>query len=439
MKIIQLHEQLLENTLLPPDAIEAILLYMEDGQDVVHTVKRGRKEKEPCIHLFRKDNKVYATSSYFVGLDWLAEKELAVQINPKMNDGFEIDYVHMLNDALCEPENFEHLKDLITIRFDKPSIQIKQQQDFLSIFLITEFLGLLQKIVRKGLKKSFYMVEENLPNKVKGKILIGKNVHQNLTKGKITNNVCKYQVYDIDSDENRILKKALRFCKRQLIVYSHAIDTHPLETKAKYIQPYFDSVSDNVSIRTIKSFKGNPIFKEYNQAVEFAQLLLRRYSYDITNIGKQQISTPPFWIDMSKLFELYIFHHLRKVFTDKNEIRYHVNAHFQELDYLLNPSHWSEPYVIDAKYKPRYKHSGGISIDDAREVSGYARLSSIYSALKLDENKVPPIKCLIIYPDQEQEERFTFTNIEEPTFEAISGYVRFYKIGIRLPMIIQNG
>lgn len=75
---------------------------------------------------------------YFVGIDWIKEGELAIQVNPKMNNGFEIDYVRMLNEALHEPDNFCHLEDLITIYFDKPYIRVNQQQDLLSIFLIAE-------------------------------------------------------------------------------------------------------------------------------------------------------------------------------------------------------------------------------------------------------------------------------------------------------------
>jgi len=39
------------------------------------------------------------------------------------------------------------------------------------------------------------------------------------------------------------------------------------------------------------------------------------------------------------------------------------------------------------------------------------------------------------YPDQDQEEQFTFTRTEEPAFEKVSNYVGFYKLGIRLPVI----
>lgn len=72
------------------------------------------------------------------------------------------------------------------------------------------------------------------------------------------------------------------------------------------------------------------------------------------------------------------------------------------------------------------------------EVGGYARLSSICHRLELDEDTALPVKCLIVHPDQEQEERFTFARSEEPRFEKVSGYVRFYKVGIRLPVIFNR-
>ncbi|MBR2104389.1 MAG: hypothetical protein IJ933_03795 [Bacteroidales bacterium] len=105
---------------------------------------------------------------------------------------------------------------------------------------------------------------------------------------------------------------------------------------------------------------------------------------------------------------------------------------------MINPEKWPEPYIIDAKYKPRYKQSGGITKDDAREVAGYARLRSIYQKLGLDENQSLPVKCLIIYPDQDQEEKLSFSRLQEPTFDEVDGYVRMYKLGIRLPVIKSN-
>ena len=323
MNLIQLQEQLLDNTLIQHDT-SILQQHMEDGQEVVFAVKRGREDNELCLKLKRDGEEIRANGSYFVGVDWLKEQELAVQVSPKMNDGMEIDYVRMLNDALCESENFDHLKDLVTIMFDKPSVKIQQNKDLLSIFIVTEFLNVLQHIVKKGLKKGYIAIDKNLHCKVKGHILVGRNIIRNLTKGKVTDNICRYQIYDVDTQENRILKKALFFCSDILRVYQHALDVSVLQKKITFIKPHFENVGSNVSTQAIKNFKGNPVFREYNLAIEFAQLLMHRFSYDITLAGRKEISTPPFWIDMSKLFELYVYHHLRNVFTEKGEVQYHT-------------------------------------------------------------------------------------------------------------------
>ena len=74
--------------------------------------------------------------------------------------------------------------------------------------LIAQFLTFLKAIVRKGLKKNYYKVEKNLVNKVRGKILIGKQMKLNTFKNQHSKVYCEYQEYGIDSAENRYLKKS---------------------------------------------------------------------------------------------------------------------------------------------------------------------------------------------------------------------------------------
>lgn len=408
-------------------------------------VSRKDGEVGHCLEIDCKDGAFEAKTSYYIGLDWLKENVCAVRVHSKMDvsgsehqEEREVDCVRMLLEALNEPENAEHLEGLLTIRFDKPSIPVEQKQDLLTPFLICEYLQILKKIVRKGLKKSFYPVENNLQNKVKGKILTGPTIQKNLSRGHITDNVCRYQVHDVDSEENRILKKAFLFCKRYLDEQPNIgnLATQTLGEKVRYIKPAFDAVSDHVAVSAIKHFKSNPVFKDYHHAVKIAQLILRRYAYNINKVGDTQLDTPPYWIDMSKLFELYVYRRLKQVFSGYREIRYHQTFNRQEPDYLLMPKEDScwEPHVIDAKYKDCYQTSS-ISIEDARQVCGYARLKKIYQEFDLNEDKAPPIKCLIVYPDQTQEEQFTFTQNEEPNFEKDPNYIRLYKVGIRLPEI----
>ena len=53
MRVVQLQEQLLENTCLRQSECEAILPCMDDGAEVVCTVRREREEKELCLRLTR--------------------------------------------------------------------------------------------------------------------------------------------------------------------------------------------------------------------------------------------------------------------------------------------------------------------------------------------------------------------------------------------------
>ena len=203
--VLQLNEQLKEDALLNQSYAEALLPYIADGGEKEFKVSDDKQDADFYLKLRRKGNDILATGSYFVGVDWVKENELAIQVSPKMNSDFEIDYVRMLNEALCDKENLNHLQQLVTISFHKPAIPISQQQDLLSIFLITEYLSVLRRIATKGLRKSYYMVEENLNNKIKGRCLVARNVKQNLSKGRVTNNFCRYQVYGVDSTTLSVL------------------------------------------------------------------------------------------------------------------------------------------------------------------------------------------------------------------------------------------
>ncbi|QYS86161.1 hypothetical protein JJC03_14460 [Flavobacterium oreochromis] len=135
---------------------------------------------------------------------------------------------------------------------------------------------------------------------------------------------------------------------------------------------------------------------------------------------------------MSKLFELYVFAKLKEIFPDKNEVKYHQKFNGLEPDFILNSKDGKYQMVVDAKYKQRYSYTN-ISIDDIRQVSGYARMKSIYKALGMENKHKEVIDCLIIYSDQFSDRKdfindgFNYVSVEE--------YVNFYKIGIALPVL----
>lgn len=58
----------------------------------------------------------------------------------------------------------------------EPYIEINQKQDLITPLLMIRYLQVLKSVVRKGLKKSYYRVEQNLSSKIKGKVLVSKTL-----------------------------------------------------------------------------------------------------------------------------------------------------------------------------------------------------------------------------------------------------------------------
>lgn len=391
-----------------------------------------KKEDGLCFKFWKVEHQEQFRfqTSYFVGVDWMEDGK-AIYVAPKQNnEELEIDYLKMLMDALQEEANTKHLDELFEVDFDKPFISIEQSQDLLTPLLIYQYIKLLKSIVRKGLRKSYYKVDRNLNARMKGKVLINQTIKQNLVKSKITNTVCRFEEFGINSLENKVLKKAFEFSKS--VLYNINADLqNAASSLCSYIEPAFQLVDTEVNILELKHVKPNPLFPEYEQTLKLAKIILRKYGYSISKTTENRIETPPFWIDMSKLFELYVYSKLKKVFTVPGEVIYHPSINGLEPDFLIRSRTEEFKMVVDAKYKPRYRDSA-IDIDDLRQVSAYARMKGVYERLQMNDfNQV--IDCLIIYSDQ----HVPTTELDRNSVKEnpVSSYVHFYKMAISLPEI----
>lgn len=367
-------------------------------------------------------------TSYFVGVDWIVEKELSIHVTPKLDEGpSEVNYLKMLFEILEIPENYEHLDQLCEIDFEKSTIPIEQSQDLLTPLLLVQYLNILKKIVQKGLKKSYYNLTKNFNSRIKGKILINETIKKNHFNNKMLFNYCYYTEFGINSIENKVLKKALSFSIAALQNLK-GIDSKKITGLLNFIQPAFTNVDNEVSINDLKEIKSNKLYKEYAQALKFAKHILKRYGYNISTVSSTKINTPPFWIDMSKLFELYVFSKLKERFVLHNEVTYHKKFNYLEPDFIINTKD-DIKMIVDAKYKPQYEN-GNISTEDIRQIAGYARLERVYDFLQIDNEKV--IDCLVIYSNQNVNRKdFIGENFK---LEKLEEYNKFYKIGIELPV-----
>ena len=386
------------------------------------------------------EEEVCLQAGYYVGALWLVKHHKFVYIEPKMNkkqiveglptqeeEWAEIDYLKMLlSITALDPK---HTQNLIKIYWDEPLIAIEQQKDTLTPFLMVQFLLLLKRIVRKGLKKSYYTVEENLNNRIKGKIQLDKHLKQNVFKNKLTAHVCRYQEFGMDNLENRFLKKVLQFIISFKNTHANyfAGNDKSIRELITYCSPYFELISEEIDVENLKKLTPNTFFKEYEEAIRIGQHILKRFSYNITETTQQKVAIPPFWIDMPKLFELYVYKKLQEQFGSRGEVHYHFTGDYTELDFLLNTPEYK--MVIDAKYKTVYEDSR--VIDDIRQVSAYARLERVYKALKIDDNRL--VDCLIVYPSFEQNTDLNIANKKE-----IHQYRNIYKLSVSVPLIINN-
>ncbi|HNK95173.1 MAG TPA: hypothetical protein PKK42_19220, partial [Leptospiraceae bacterium] len=407
-------------------------LFADGHERIFQENEKFNREKKPCFSISKGMNSERSIlTSYFIGVDWIEENVQAVYVEPKLNkdNKEQTNYLQMLFSALKHPEVSSHTEDLFEIKFDKPYIEIDSQQDLLTPLLIVQFLQIVKQIVRKGLKKSYYKVENNLYSKVKGKLLVSKTIKQNTFKNKTLHSYCSYDEFGVNCLENRLLKKALVFIRSYLPKIKNLNAGQFIENTFNYILPAFNDVSEDVEINTIKHSKANAFFKEYSEGIRLAKLILKRFGYNIVNTQSEKIKVPPFWIDMSKLFELYVLGLLKDRFG--RAVTYHFTTNRNELDYLLNTDELK--IVIDAKYKLAYNNSS--IIEDMRQISGYARLKSVYKELDIapKSNRQPPIiDCLIIFPDQNNGQEDI--KIECLKTKKISRFMNFFKYSIKLPL-----
>jgi len=187
----------------------------------------------------------------------------------------------------------------------------------------------------------------------------------------------------------------------------------------------FENISDEISYSEIKRIKINRLFKEYIEATELAKQILHNFGYSYRNTEEsKQNELPPFWIDMSKLFELYVYCLLKEEYAD--EILYQASGKYGEVDFLKI----NEKIIIDTKYKKTYSNEEKYKIEDIRQLSGYARDKGILKKLNITiDNEV--VDCVIIYPCDDTSKRcFADRIIKE---EKIEQFTKFYKCGIWLP------
>lgn len=154
-------------------------------------------------------------------------------------------------------------------------------------------------------------------------------------------------------------------------------------------------------------------------------MILRRYDYNITNINSPaEEYCPVFWVDMSLLYEHYVFGLLKEAYGDK--IKYQSRGYTGYPDFIC----YEPKIIMDTKYIPRFER-GKIDVDIARQLSAYAR-----DRLLFKEPPTENIPCLIIYPKEgEPQNPFKDTPLTKLIENEDKHLWNFHRIAVPLPTL----
>ncbi|GEM_PF-1459196 len=343
------------------------------------------------------EGKISLKSFYYVGYWWLESKEgeVFIKVAPKLfNGGYEVDFVSILSELQQDPEVAKELfnklnsRKIFGVNLSAKPIPIEKNDKIFTVFVILNFLWIVEKIAKKGLKKGYVRVSQNLKNQIKGKILIKETLQRNFMKGIHTTVVCSFENYTFDCIENRLIKTALWKINQFLnSMGGRHLKLPEVESKIGFLLNSFKGIQFiNPDKRIFKNLKQSVFYKEYTLALELAKMIFQSLGFDpFTPIKEKSIFVIPYYINMALLFELYVYKKLREryehVFYQKKIERYIP-------DFLVK-DRYRGSFIADAKYKNQ------IDKEDLKQVAFYGRLREAKNILGYAAKEETSIKIIL--------------------------------------------
>ncbi|MBR0238807.1 MAG: hypothetical protein IJQ39_12005 [Thermoguttaceae bacterium] len=382
----------------------------------------GSKEKPPKIHW---------QTYYRIGAQWLdVDCKRALVVRSKYKS---IDFIAMFLRCLNSRRAIKDFSEIYSIDFDQPAIQTNAFENVLTPLILIHFLKVVERIAKRGLKRGYVHREENL-KKVKGRIRILANERKNVIPHRFDRVYCQFNEFTVDIPENRLIKRALLFVQRELTHFQKLKYYSQLLHLENKCLSAFTQVSPEIELRDVKLVKTHKLFREYDIAVELAKTILRRNDYSIKKAAGKKKSTPVFWLDMARLFEMYVYSILRKQYG-KSILYQFEGTDGETPDFLFRNG--DESCILDTKY---------INLDNVnrlyelvRQLAGYARdvkvLNKLGLSTEIDKTVVP---CLFLYPIMENPSDDDGKLLARDNWIEIAGWTKFYKIRVKVPQSPQN-
>ena len=372
-------------------------------------------------------------ASFKIGAEWIIDEKEALVVTTKR--GMEkIDFLRMFMTCFCSDLAADSFSKIYSIDLKRPAIVAPALSSIVSPLIVFHFLGVVSRI--KSLRKGYVLRQENL-KKVKGHIKMLRNERINTATKRYDRIYCEYDECSVDTPENRLLKKALVFSQRFIakIHRNHKVYSEVNQVVTKALSK-FCYVSDDININSVRQIHTHKLYREYAEAIRLAKVILKHFDYSLSNVEATEKMVPPFVLDMSLLYEHYVYGLLHDAYREK--ISYQYTGKTGLPDFLYKSEDFRA--ILDTKYIPKYEKEP-LDTYVIRQLSGYGRDLAILRKLgyeDIDEDsETPSVPCIIIYPNEGGDASNPFKNnkLRGLCSEHLKNLSRFYKISISVPTI----
>lgn len=372
-------------------------------------------------------------ASYKIGAEWVDDEE-ALVVTAKR--GMEnVDFLGMFMTCFSSDLALESFTKIYSIDYDKPLIKAPSLKGVVSPLIMLHFLGVVSRI--KTLKRGYVHHSENL-KKVKGHIALMKNERKNIISKRYDRIYCEYDEYSVNTPENRLLKKALLYSQRLMQSMGEGHRSYDkINLALRKCLVLFENVNNEVDMKEVSLIRGHKLFKEYAEAIRLAKIILKHFDYSINKVTAQKDRVVPFKLDMSLLYEHYVYGLLYEAY--QNEVTYQFYSKITgKPDFLYHSQSFKA--ILDTKYIPKYEKQE-LDTYVIRQLSGYSRDLKILRHLGYgdvaEEASLPNVPCVIIYPEEGGGIVNPFLNIplKKLCNNSVKGLALFYKIAIPVPTL----
>ena len=314
-----------------------------------------------------------------------------------------LDYAAMYARCAADSVVSGHLDRTFTVWPERDPVPIEQaQHDWFARLLVYASLNATAKLCARHLRRGSMCVVENLQGRVKGRVLVGEQIRQNLSRMRPDRTLCSFARFEVGILENVILRAALEVGASFLGRSPMPVDRAVLPAIAAARAALSGVAVRRIHARDHLSARTTGVMAAYRTPLRLARAVLDHLGLDPENLhaSSEPRDVPPFALCTYELFESYCEVLLRESHRDVEALVRREDNLGQSFkvrpDYLVHCE--GQGWIVDAKYKPCWHWAKDGYHADVYQVVGYSRHRAVLEKLKALRMQENSPRIAVLFP-----------------------------------------